>query len=38
MCIVETICVNLPAGGVLWPNRFQPQHAAVPSTRSPQVW
>ena len=30
--------LNVPACGVLWPQVSAPQHLAVPSVPSPQVW
>ena len=30
-------CVNVPAGGVAWPEELSPQHATVPSDLSPHV-
>jgi hypothetical protein len=34
----ELTAVKLPAGGLAWPELFEPQQASVPLVRTPQLW
>ena len=34
---VHPVWVNVPEGGVAWPNPLSPQQASVPSLRRPQL-